>query len=291
MPELPEVETIRRGLGAAVAGRRIERVEWLDPRLVRGTVDADTLAARLAGRTTRHVGRHGKFLLWRFTGGGMLVLHLGMSGRILVSVPPTEPYAPHTHFVVRLSDGFQVRLVDPRRFGRIVWEERAGRLPALGPDALDPRWTADRFAAELARRSAPIKALLLDQRLVAGIGNIYADEALYAAGIDPRMPARMMTEDAVRRLHRALRSVLRRGIRDGGTTIRTYLDAAGRPGRHAAELLVYGRRGVPCRHCGTPIASVRVAGRTSYYCPQCQGPQGSRLLQDAGREAPVGATL
>jgi formamidopyrimidine-DNA glycosylase len=271
MPELPEVETVARGLRDATVGLRITAVRWLDPRLVKGAIPAEEVAARLAGQVVRGCDRRGKFLVWRFRSGDGLLLHLGMSGRLTVGMEPEAPWLPHTHLVVALANGREVRLRDPRRFGRVDFVPAGtAPFPRLGPDALSRHFTARYLAQAFSKRHAPVKSLLLDQRVVAGVGNIYADEALYRAGIHPLTPGGTLPEAAVRRLHRALRAVLRQAIRHRGTTFLTFEDAFGQAGSYAARLSVYGRSGLPCRRCGTPVATRVVGGRTAHYCPACQ---------------------
>ena len=271
MPELPEVETVRRDLDQLLRGRTVLGVVWLDPRMVRGRTDAGAVAGRLTGQRTAAVSRRGKFLFWRLQSGDRVMLHLGMSGRLRAGVSPDEPRAPHTHLVVRLDDGSEMRLSDPRRFGRIEFLPRGSR-PAvvLGPEPLSRGFTAARFGAALAGRRAPVKALLLDQRVVAGIGNIYADEALFRARIHPARAAGTLTPDETRRLHRALRRALRDGLRHRGTTFRSFQDSFGEPGGHAPHLLAYGRSGQPCPRCRTALETLMVGGRTSHFCPACQ---------------------
>jgi formamidopyrimidine-DNA glycosylase len=271
MPELPEVETVRRALGRLVDGRSIVAVPWLEPRLVRDGTPVERIRALLVGQETAGVGRRGKFLIWRFRSGGRLVMHLGMSGRLVAGVPPETAWLPHTHLVVDLSDGRQVRLTDPRRFGRVAWRgPGAGLGLNLGPEPLSPRYRAADLGEALAGRRAPVKALLLDQRLVAGVGNIYADEALFRARIHPLTPAGRLDDAAVRRLHRALRSVMREAISWRGTTFRDFRDATGHAGDFGRRLRVYARTGCPCPRCRTPVAQIRVAGRSSHFCPRCQ---------------------
>jgi formamidopyrimidine-DNA glycosylase len=271
MPELPEVETIRSGLAQAVVGHVVRAVPWVDARLVRGPVGADELGGRLVGQRGSAVARRGKFLVWQFETGTGLLLHLGMSGRVVVEPDPEAPRRPHTHLVVELSTGAQVRLSDPRRFGRVAWLPRASPLPLrLGIEPLSAAFTARRLGAMLEGRRAPVKALLLDQRLVAGLGNIYVDEALFRAGVHPLRPGGDVAPGDVARLHRAIRRVLKDAIQDRGTTFLDYRDAHGEVGAHQRRLQVYRRAGQPCRRCGEPIRRMVVAGRGSHICPRCQ---------------------
>jgi formamidopyrimidine-DNA glycosylase len=271
MPELPEVETVRRGLEQATRDLAVTGVLWLDPRMVREGPPADAIAERLPRQIVRGVERRGKFMVWRFVSGDGLLLHLGMSGRLYAGVEPSRPLTPHTHLVVLMADGRQVRLRDPRRFGRIAWVSgRQGWPVHLGPDALSRGFCARYLAEVLKGRQAPIKALLLDQRVVAGVGNIYADESLFRAGIDPTTPGGALSPESVKRLHRAVRSVLRAAIRHRGTTFLSFEDTAGHPGGFAARLAVYGREGAACRRCGSLIRAAAIGGRTTHFCPICQ---------------------
>ena len=271
MPELPEVETIRRDLAEAVVGRVITAVEWLDGRIVRGDVGVSDLAARLVGRQGATMGRRGKFLVWHFTSGAGLLLHLGMSGRLTVAPRTGDAWPRHTHMVLALSSGVAIRLVDARRFGRVAWLEPPAQGPAnMGPEPLSPRFTAERLRVILAGRRAPVKAVLLDQRRVAGLGNIYVDEALHRACLHPARAAGTLDPQEVEALHRAIRRVLREALADRGTTFLDYRDAHGENGGHQARLRVYGRAGEACRRCGTPIVRVVVAARGTHLCARCQ---------------------
>jgi formamidopyrimidine-DNA glycosylase len=271
LPELPEVETVRRGLEEATRGRAVLAVPWLDHRMVRGPIGADAIRAGMAGQTVDRVERHGKFLVWRFRTGAGLLLHLGMSGRLTAGVQPWAAWPPHTHLVVAMSDGQEVRLRDPRRFGRIGWVQPGDHpWPNLGPDALARNFSARCFQETLGGRQAPIKSLLLDQGVVAGIGNIYADEALFRARIHPLTAGGRLTTADVRRLHRAIRQVLRAAIEHRGTTFRSFEDAAGREGGFLPWLRVYGRTGQACQRCGGAIQSRMIGGRTTHYCERCQ---------------------
>lgn len=271
MPELPEVETVRRDLDPRLRRRVVRAVVWIDPRMVRGPLDAAAITSRLVGQESTGVARRGKFLFWRLASGDRVVLHLGMSGRLRAGVSPDEPRVPHTHLVVRFDDGAEMRLVDPRRFGRIEFLPRGrGHALALGPEPLSRSFTANSLATALSGRRAPIKALLLDQRVLAGVGNIYADEALFRAHIHPARAAGTLTDDEIRRLHRGIRRALRDGLRHRGTTFRSFLDGYGEPGGHAPHLLAYGREGKPCPRCGMPLQASVIGGRTSHFCPTCQ---------------------
>ncbi|MBD0330311.1 MAG: bifunctional DNA-formamidopyrimidine glycosylase/DNA-(apurinic or apyrimidinic site) lyase [Thermoleophilia bacterium] len=274
MPELPEVETVRRQLDPVVAGRRFERVAIHDPRLVRPLAPAD-VERQLAGERVESVVRRGKYLAFRFESGRVLLVHLRMTGSFR-HAPPGELLAvdPHRRAVVTLDDGSDVVYRDVRRFG--TWtvldpdeiEPYLGRR--VGGEPLSREFTGAALAARLANRRAPVKGAILDQRAVAGLGNIYADEALWRARIHPLRPAGTLAGDELRRLHRALRAALLAGIERQGATLRDYSTPNGGRGEMQHEFKVYGRDGEPCDRCGTPIEKTRVAGRGTWYCPRCQ---------------------
>lgn len=275
MPELPEVEVVRRCLEPVVVGAVVTEAEIRHPRTGRRNARPEDVVDRLAGRRVLSAARTGKFLRLPLEGDLLWVIHLGMSGRVELSAAGRAEQ-PHTHFVARLVSGIEVRLVDPRTFGFVAVltpDELAGSgLSLLGPDALDGLPRTAHLLSYLEGRSAPIKALLLDQRFLAGLGNIYADEVLHRAGIDPRRPAGTLLLDEVRRLRSAIRPVLTAGIRHGGTSLDdlAYLLPDGRAGEYLGRLRVYGREGMPCRRCGAPILRTVVAQRSSYYCEVCQ---------------------
>ena len=273
MPELPEVETIVRGLQPRLRGRRIESVWWSGQALhLRRKVDLRGLRAVAVGHAITGVRRLGKFILLAVDGApdnGVLI-HLGMTGRVRVE-PAAGARAPHTHVAFGLAGGDELRFADARRFG---WVEpgrpfsASAALARVGPDPLTAL-DAPTLAAALAGARAPIKAFLLDQKRVAGLGNIYVAEALYRAGIHPAAPARRVRGRAAELLA-AIRAVLEGGIARRGTTLRDYVDADGRSGDNAAALLVYGRAGETCRRCGTGIKRRVDAGRSTFFCPGCQ---------------------
>ena len=273
MPELPEVETVRTQLEPALVGRRLERVEILDPRLVQ-PLDRVEVAAELEGERITSVGRRGKYLLFGFESGRVLLAHLRMTGTFRHSSNGALAPDPHRRAVVRLDDGSDVVYRDVRRFGtwRLLEPEEVDPYLAtrLGDEPLGSSFTARALARRLATRRAPVKAALLDQRSVAGLGNIYADEALWRARIHPLTPARTLTGDDVRRLHRAVRKTLHVGIARQGSTLRDYATPDGASGSMQHEFKVYGRDGEPCERCRTPIAKTRAAGRGTWFCPRCQ---------------------
>jgi formamidopyrimidine-DNA glycosylase len=274
VPELPEVETIRAGLAPRLTGRTLDRVDILDPRLTRPE-PPELVAAALEGEVVADVRRRGKYLIVVFESGRHLLVHLRMTGNVLHPAPEGRKDDPHVRAVVRLDDGSDVTYRDVRRFG--TWELlEPGELEAyfaarrLGVEPLGRSFTAVGLGRSLAGRRAPIKAALLDQRAAAGIGNIYADEALWYARVNPLTPAGELGEEQVAALREGVRKALRLGIRRQGATLRDYRGADGGRGRMQHEFRVYGREGEPCERCGTPIAKTRAAGRGTWYCPTCQ---------------------
>ncbi len=276
MPELPEVEITRRHLDDAMTGRRLISVHTTHPRTARNNAGGPKeIDERLQGRTVLGVGRKGKFLAAPLDDGQTFVAHLGMSGRFSVG-DPSEAEPAHTHFRARLDDGLEVRFIDPRTFGfvAVVTSDEIGDsgFSRIGPDAWDTTPSAEELTVALARRSAPVKALLLDQVIVSGLGNIYADEALHMSGIHPLRPGRDLTEAELGRLLQATRSVLGDAIDNGGTSLDdlAYLLPDGRAGENLDRLRVYGRTDLPCPNCGTPIQRIVIRARSSHFCPQCQ---------------------
>ena len=268
MPELPEVETVRSSLDPLLRGRTFRRVDIRDERLTRPFAP-DVVARELEGERVAAVERRGKYLVVRFESGRTLLVHLRMTGGFHSN--RDDPYA---RAVVTLDDGTELAYRDVRRFG--TWlvvepEELAPYLDSrLGAEPLERGFGPAGLAARLAARRAPVKAALLDQRTVAGIGNIYADEALWRARVHPLRPARELDPDDVRRLHRGIREALKVGIARQGATLRDYAQPDGRRGSMQLEFKVYGREGEPCPRCGTPIEKTRAAGRGTWYCPRCQ---------------------
>src|SRR4051794_35246189 len=272
MPELPEVESVRTKLEPVLTGRSFERVEINDTRLVRPYEPAE-VAAELEGERVAAVERRGKYLIVRFESGRALLVHLRMTGSLRhTSGDLAED--PHRRAVVRLDNGSDVTYRDVRRFGTWLLLEPGELEPYLdariGEEPLDALFTAARLGERLATRRAPIKAALLDQRTLAGMGNIYVDEALWRAKIHPLRPAESLDKNELRRLHRAVRTTLEHGIARQGSTLRNYELPDGGSGSMQNEFKVYGRGGEPCDRCGTPIANTRVAGRGTWFCPACQ---------------------
>jgi len=275
MPELPEVETVRRRLEPHLTGRRFERVDIFDPRLTRPHDPAE-VAAELTGERVEQVDRRGKYLVFRFESGRVLLIHLRMTGNVLYTDEEANGDDSHRRSVIRLDNGADVVYRDVRRFGTWLLLEPGELDPYLatriGDEPLGRRFTVAALAARLAGRRAPVKAALLDQRTLAGLGNIYVVEALWRARIHPLRPAREVTADELSALRRGIRQALQAGIRRQGATLRDYRQPDGTRGRMQAEFKVYGRTGAPCDRCGAPIEKTRVAGRGTWYCPACQRP-------------------
>jgi len=274
VPELPEVETIRSRLAPGLTGKKLERVEIFDSRLTRPE-PPELVAAALEGERVADVRRRGKYLIFVFESGRHLLVHLRMTGNVLHPASGGREDDPHVRAVVRLDDGSDVAYRDVRRFG--TWDLlEPGDLDAyfaarrLGVEPLGRSFTAASLGRSLAGRKAPVKAALLDQRAAAGVGNIYADEALWYARVNPLRPAGELSEEDVAALREGVRKALRLGIKRQGATLRDYRGADGRPGSMQNEFRAYGREGEPCERCGTPIAKTRVAGRGTWYCPTCQ---------------------
>ncbi len=269
MPELPEVETIAAQLRPTLEGAVVRQVLLHRRDILRtGATDPDRL---LRNRTITRIGREGKRILLTFDSAARCVIHLGMSGRLTME-PSEAPLPPHTHLVLRFRGlERELRFRDPRRFGG-VWllkgkQTATTGLAPLGPDALSIRVPVLR---EICRRRRQIKALLLDQRAISGLGNIYCDEALHAARIHPQFPAAALTDAQVRKLACAIRSTLRRSIESGGSTLRDYVGADGSAGAFQNILRVYGRADEPCPRCGAGIRRILAAGRSTHFCPACQ---------------------
>jgi formamidopyrimidine-DNA glycosylase len=297
MPELPEVETVARDLQRWVAGARIADAEVRWDRTIAHPQPPDAFVAQVRGAEIRDVGRRAKSVLINLADGRVMTVALRMTGALIVA-PPGTPDDPYARVVFRLEDGRELRYRDVRKFGRIgLWEggglrarqrprprspkgrgARERRAPYRvgdvfgrhGPEPLASTFSSARFAARLRGRSARLKTLLLDQSFVAGVGNIYADEALWRARLHPLRPADTLTPEEVRRLHRAVRSVLRQGIANRGASFSDYVDARGEEGGNAERLYVYRRTGEPCLRCGREIERIVVGQRSTHFCPRCQ---------------------
>src|SRR3981081_3692034 len=280
MPELPEVETIARGLRLTVLGRRILSVTFRKTDFID---DPSLIERHLPGRRIEAVERYGKFMLLRLSAAqgeedspngddapSALLVHLGMTGHI-ASTAVTQPWEKHTHASFALDDGRELRYTDARRFGRLAYLPAAllpAELEGFGADPLEV--TAEEFATRIRSRHSRIKALLLDQTVLRGVGNIYADESLWRAKIHPAKLGASLTEKQVADLHRALQAILNKAILMRGSSISDYLDAEGQPGEYQGQHRAYGREGQKCRRCGAIIRRAIVAGRSSYFCPKCQ---------------------
>ncbi len=272
MPELPEVEVVRRGLAPLVTGRRICGL-WFSNKRLRLPVPRAAMRRWLVGQRVTATGRRGKSLLLFCDNQAVVVVHLGMTGRLLVSPAAAGRY-PHEHCCMALDDGSTVRFVDPRRFGslRLVppGEDWRRLFLSLGPEPLASGFSGPVLEARAGRLRRPVKAALMDGRVVAGVGNIYANEILHAAAISPLRPACRLAGSEWEALARHVRQVLLAAIDQGGSTIADFADHSGRPGYFQLSLAVYGRAGEPCRRCRYPIRRAVLAGRTTYFCPACQ---------------------
>jgi len=295
VPELPEVETIVADLRPHLVGRTIVRCELRFPSIVRHP-EPELFIDSITGLRIEAVGRRGKFILIGLGAGRLLVVHLGMTGQLRL-VDPAAPIENHTHAILDLDDsegglppeggapgkagsrrtplGRQLRYRDPRRFGRLLLGTEdellmSGTLPRLGPEPIDPAFDAEELFKRFRRRRASLKAVLLDQATVAGVGNIYADESLHRAKLRPDREAGSLSRKSVRRLHESLRDSLEVAIRNRGSSVDTYRDAWGKTGNQQELLLVYGRAGEPCFTCGKPLSIIRIAGRSTVFCRRCQ---------------------
>jgi formamidopyrimidine-DNA glycosylase len=270
MPELPEVETIRRTLSPKLTGKYITGVNVVLPKAIR-RVSPVTLTAELTGEEILVVDRRGKYLLLRLSGHKALVFHLRMTGRLLVR-DPNDPLAKHTTLILDLNDGLQLRFEDTRKFGTVdlLLDGAPHAMGLLGPEPLDPKWRTDQLIEAAGKKRTSIKAAILNQQVVAGLGNIYADEALFRARIHPERAANSLAEDEWNRLYQSIRDVLTEGIKYRGTTRRDYVDAEGKTGEFQNRLNVYGRKGLPCLVCGNLVIHKRVAGRGTHFCHHCQ---------------------
>jgi formamidopyrimidine-DNA glycosylase len=273
MPELPEVEVLRRSLEPRLLGDRIERIEVRNAAL-REPVRRAELARRTAGREVEALRRRSKYLLIDLSGGTTLVVHLGMSGRLTV-VPRAEPLEPHEHVAFFLASGRRLRFRDPRRFG-VVFALPTPAIPGdphfahLGIEPLEPGFGGDFLARAAAGRRGPVKSFLMDGRIVVGLGNIYATETLFRSGIHPNRSVGRISAARWNRVAETAVAVLRQAIGEGGTTLNDFADGEGQSGYFQVSLGVYGREGEPCPSCAAAIRRIVQAGRSSYYCPRCQ---------------------
>ena len=270
MPELPEVETVRRGIAPHVTGQRVVRAIVRQPRL-RWPVP-DELATEMAGQVVQRVDRRAKYLLLH-TAAGVAILHLGMTGRLQI-MPADAPLSKHDHLDLVLASGQCLRFNDSRRFGAALWTreppERHPLLLTLGPEPFDQAFSGAYLHRRARGRVPAIKTFIMDNRVVVGAGNIYANEALFAAGIRPSRPAGQLSLTEHERLANAIREILSEAIRQGGTTLRDFVGGEGEPGYFQQHLHVYDRRALPCTTCGEPIQHCRIGQRATYFCPRCQ---------------------
>ncbi|HKX25047.1 MAG TPA: bifunctional DNA-formamidopyrimidine glycosylase/DNA-(apurinic or apyrimidinic site) lyase [Actinomycetota bacterium] len=278
--ELPEVEVVRRDLERDVVGRRIAAVEVRrmknTKRVIRRHKTPKEFRDRLVGHKVTRAERKGKYILLHLDDGNVLVVHFGMSGRFLRGNKRLA-LDNHSHVIVTFHTGGDVRFVDPRTFGEmfVTAADDLGKVKELAHLAIDPlesMFTWQQFSGALANRASKLKPLLMDQQFVSGLGNIYSDEVLFAAGLRHDRASDELSAQEVRRLYRAIQETVQEAIRFRGTTLgdEAYVDLYGKPGEYQSELKVYGRRGEPCRRCRTPIEVVKYSGRNSYFCPQCQ---------------------
>lgn len=273
MPELPEVETVKKTLQHLVIGKTIDHVTVLWPKIVKRPDDIEEFRIRLSGQTIQDVERRGKFLKF-ILDDDVLVSHLRMEGRYMWC-GTDEPRDKHTHVILAFTDGSELRYRDVRKFGTMhvfTKGEEQNQLPlsALGPEPLSGTFTSKYLIERLAKTARNIKAVLLDQTVVAGLGNIYVDESLFRARIHPERRADTLTEPEVRRLIRAIRKTIREAVSVGGSTVRTYVNGHGEMGMFQHSLFVYGKKGEGCKVCGTEVKKQVVAGRGTHFCPKCQ---------------------
>ena len=271
MPELPEVETTRRGIEPHVTGVNV--MEVIVRRYDLRQPVSETITA-VEGRTIRAVTRRSKYLLLAIDDGSTLLIHLGMSGSLRI-IDPADVWKKHDHVGITLGNGKQLRFHDPRRFGlvlRLMENDPLQHvlLSSLGPEPLENDFTTEHLHAICKKRSAAIKLVIMDSKAVVGVGNIYASEALFRAGIRPETPANKITKPRIAKLIEAIRAVLSDSIREGGTTLRDFLNSDGEPGYFKQRLFVYERKGEPCRICETPIQHAVLGQRSTYWCPRCQ---------------------
>ncbi len=273
MPELPEVETVKRSLEKKIVGCKFSGLKVFMPKIVKAG-EADEVAKAIAGQKIVRMGRRGKYLLVYLENNLVLVIHLRMTGQ-LVCTPREQELARHTHVVFNLDNGSELRFVDQRQFGRIYLLQAnaldvLSGLKNMGLEPFDPAFTKEYFKKQLRNRRTKIKPLLLDQSFVAGIGNIYADEALHRALIHPERPAYSLHTREASRLYQAIKEVLEEGIANRGTSIKDYVDGEGQAGENQYQLRVYGRENQPCGKCKKTIRRIKVGGRSSYFCAKCQ---------------------
>lgn len=270
MPELPEVETICRGIAASIVGAKIAQVRINQHRL-RWPVPK-SLPTKLAHQTIKGISRRGKYLLISFP-NGTLIAHLGMTGTLQV-LPEKSPTKKHDHIEITLDNGKCIRFNDPRRFGSMVWTEKDPLqhklLAQLGPEPLSPDFTGEYLSLKAKNKLTAIKTFIMNSKNVVGVGNIYASEALFLAGIKPTTITKKLSLDHCKKLVKTIKQVLLASIKHGGTTFRDYKNSHGEHGQFKTKLQVYDRAGMPCYRCGTTIKTIRIGQRSTFYCPKCQ---------------------
>lgn len=279
MPELPEVETVRKTLKQLIVNKTIEHVAVLYPKIIKYPEVVEQFADALAGEPIIDVGRRGKFLII-YTNQFALVSHLRMEGRYGL-YPSDEPIDKHTHVIFRFTDETELRYRDVRKFGTMHLYKKGGEfagppLSGLGPEPFSAEFTKEYLAGRLAKTNRKIKPVLLDQKVLVGLGNIYVDESLFRSGIHPERIAASLNRREIAVLHKEIIATLTEAVKAGGSTIRSYVNSQGQIGMFQLELMVYGRKGEPCKRCGTPIEKKVVGGRGTHYCPSCQKLKGKR---------------
>ncbi|HEX6310378.1 MAG TPA: bifunctional DNA-formamidopyrimidine glycosylase/DNA-(apurinic or apyrimidinic site) lyase [Acidimicrobiia bacterium] len=278
MPELPEVEVIRHDLEREIVGKKIKAVDVDGMRSIRRHHNRKQFAGRLVGRKVTGVERRGKYLLCKLDGGDVLVIHLGMSGQLLRTKGARTPTAKHTHVVITFTQGGQLRFIDPRTFGEMFVtdlddvEKEVGELAHLGMDPLETAMSWEHFGRMVADKHMKLKPLLMDQKFLAGIGNVYSDEILFGAGLRWDRESDSLSAQEVRRLYRAMVETLQDAVKYRGSTLSDlqYVDLFGQPGEYQQHHKVYAREGEACRRCRHPIARERYGGRSTFYCEACQ---------------------
>ncbi|KZZ85941.1 DNA-formamidopyrimidine glycosylase [Bacillus sp. SJS] len=273
MPELPEVETVRRTLSELIIGKSIAEIEVRWPKMIKRPDDVLQFQDALKGQTIQDIGRRGKFLMFSLD-DYVLVSHLRMEGKYGL-YQDGEEAGKHTHVIFRFSDGTHLRYDDVRKFGTMHLFEKGTEqldlpLSQLGPEPFSNEFSRDYLAEKLSRTNRMIKVVLLDQRIVTGLGNIYVDEALFRAGVHPDKPAKELSIEEINVLRDKIIATLNEAVEQGGSTIRSYLNSQGKMGMFQLKLYVYGRKGEPCKQCGTPIEKKTTGGRGTHYCPICQ---------------------
>jgi formamidopyrimidine-DNA glycosylase len=273
MPELPEVETVRKTLIKLVSHKQIDNVSVYWPKIIKNPVEVEQFMDALKGEIIVDVGRRGKFLII-YTTHFALVSHLRMEGKYAL-YPKDEPKDKHTHVIFHFTDGTELRYRDVRKFGTMHLYHKGDEflhppLIELGPEPFSEEFTADYLAAKLSRTNRKIKTALLDQKAFVGLGNIYVDEALFRAGIHPERIANSLNDKEIEKLHEEIVATLSEAVEKGGSTIRSYVNSQGEIGMFQLELYAYGRKGEACKRCGAPIEKTVVGGRGTHYCPICQ---------------------